>query len=129
MLLAGVLAGCAAEPVSSPRRPVARVQRIDASTVRIALTDQTVKRIGIKTAPVRGAAGATVIPYGALIYDTKGDTFTYTNPAPLTFERHAVRVQGIRGNDVVLTLGPPSGAAVVTVGASQLLGIELGIGS
>jgi hypothetical protein len=70
-----------------------------------------------------------VIPYSALVYDTKGDTFTYTNPAPLTFFRHAVQVQAVRGNDVVLMQGPAVGAAVVTVGASQLLGIELGIGS
>lgn len=68
------------------------------------------------------------MPYSALIYDTKGETFAYTNPTPLTFIRHTVRVQAIQGDRVFLAEGPPAGSAVVTVGASQLLGIELGVG-
>lgn len=129
MLLGGLLAGCAAVPSPPGRSAIAKIERVDGTTDRITLTAQAVKRIGIQTTVVRTAADGSVIPYSALIYDTKGATFAYTNPESLVFVRHAVRVVTVRGDQVVIADGPPAGVAVVTVGASQLLGIELGIGS
>ncbi len=87
------------------------------------------RRIGIQTVLVRSATGGGVVPYSALIYDTKGDPFVYTSPAPLVFVRQAVRVAAIIGDQLVLSGGPQPGTPVVTIGASQLLGIELGIGN
>jgi hypothetical protein len=130
-LLGALSAACAAVPSSPTHSPVAKIEQVAGST-RVVLVPKAADRIGIKTTPVlevvTGGRQSRVIPYSALIYDTKGDTFAYTNPAPLTFVRHSVRVQAIHGDQVVLAEGPPAGAAVVTVGASQLLGIELGVG-
>lgn len=70
----------------------------------------------------------TIIPYASLIYGLQGDTWTYTNPEPLVFVRHRVKVDYIDGDLVVLLDGPPAGVAVVTIGAAELLGVEQGIG-
>lgn len=124
-----LLASCAA-PLSTPAaKPMATVQRIDGQILRLTLEATAVQRIGIETVPVRGVPGSVVIPLSALIYDTEGVAHTYTNPRPLVFERELVQVKAIRGNDVVLADDLPPGVMVVSVGASQLLGIELGIGA
>ncbi|MGH2795430.1 MAG: hypothetical protein ACRDKG_14125 [Actinomycetota bacterium] len=123
-----MLSACAAAPEAPSPRSVAKIDRIDAATARITLTDQTVARMGIETVPVSTTPEGLVVPYGALIYDVRGDAFVYTNPSPLVFVRHAVRVKQIRGDLLVLADGPASGVRIVTIGAGLLLGIELGIG-
>jgi hypothetical protein len=42
----------------------------------------------------------------------------------LVFVRQHVEVHSIDGNRVVLAEGPPAGTAVVTVGATELMGVE-----
>ena len=69
-----------------------------------------------------------VVPYAAVLYDAKGDTWVYTNPNPLTFVRHAIHIDYIEGDLAVLSDGPASGTAVVMVGAAELFGTETGIG-
>ncbi len=69
-----------------------------------------------------------VVPYSAVIYDLHGDTWTYTNPEPLVFVRHRITVDYIERDTAVLLDGPPAGTAVVTVGAAELFGVELGVG-
>jgi hypothetical protein len=44
------------------------------------------------------------------------------------FVRHSISIDQINGNQAVLSAGPPSGTAVVTVGAAELFGTEVGIG-
>ncbi|MGH9036098.1 MAG: hypothetical protein ACRD0O_10060 [Acidimicrobiia bacterium] len=101
---------------------------------RLVLTAKAVERLGIKTGEVRNVPvpGSTeprkVAPYAAVIYDTKGETLMYMQKDPLVFVRHPVTVDRIAGNDVFLLDGPEAGTAVVTVGASELFGIEFGIG-
>ncbi len=69
-----------------------------------------------------------LIPHAALLYDAHGDTWVYTNPAPLVFVRQHISVNYIEGDRVVLYAGPPAGTAVVTVGAAELYGAETGVG-
>jgi hypothetical protein len=69
-----------------------------------------------------------VVPYAAVLYDPRGDTWVYTNPEPLVFVRHLISVEYIEGDLAVLSSGPSVGTAVVTVGAAELFGIEFGIG-
>jgi hypothetical protein len=98
----------------------------------LVLTEKAAQRLAIQTTPVReeqvNGSQRKVIPYAALIYDLKGATWMYTNPAPLTFVREAITVDHIEGDKVVLMEGPAVGTAVVTVGVAELYGTDTGIG-
>ena len=114
----------------------AKVEPIEGTDLsRVILTEKAAERLGIETAPIgdaevvrEGSSGNRVIPYGAVLYETNGDAFVYTNPEPLTFVRAPISVDYIEGELAVLLDGPPSGTAVVTVGAAELLGAEFGVG-
>jgi hypothetical protein len=97
---------------------------------RVILTPSAAKRLDIQTArvgsAVLGGEQRTVIPYAAVLYDSNGETWTYTSTKPLVFVRHDIRVDTIEGNRAVLRGGPPQGTAVVTVGSPELWGIEIG---
>ena len=131
------LGACAKAPVEAAKKkdPVS-VEKIAGSDLsRLTLTATAAERIGIQTRPVVAVEGATddqsgqtIVPYGSLLYDTKGATFVYTNVAPLVFVRHAVTVDRVDGDDAMLTAGPPPTTPVVTVGGAELIGIELGVG-
>jgi hypothetical protein len=107
---------------------------------RVTLSQQAANRLGIQTAEVRArrvaapgqpASTATtrkVLPYAAVLYDERGDTWTFTNPRPLTYLREHIRIDRIEGDTAVLSEGPAVGTAVVTTGAAELLGTELGVG-
>ena len=111
----------------------ATVEHIPGSDLaRITLTERASERLDIQTAPTStrgvGSAQRLVVPYSSLIYDADGGTWAYTSPEALVFERVAVAVASIKGDRVFLTEGPPPGTQVVTVGAAELFGAELGIG-
>jgi hypothetical protein len=99
-----------------------------AEPTQIKLTEDAAKRLDIQTEAVidESVAGKTqhVIPYAAVLYDTEGKTWTYTNPEPLVFMRHLIVVDRIDGDKVALSDSPPVGTKVVTVGASELYGSE-----
>lgn len=100
----------------------------DAPT-RVTLTEEAAKRLDIQTAAIRdmeiGGAQRKVIPYAAVLYDTEGNTWTYSSPEPLVFVRHKITVDRIEGEMAVLSDGPAAGTTVVTVGAQELYGSEL----
>ena len=106
-----------------------RVVPIKATNLNeVILSAHAARRLGIETARVTGGRrGETRMPYAALLYGPAGDTFVYTSPAPLTYVRRPVAVAAIAGSVAVLRAGPPSGTAVVTVGAAELLGTEYGV--
>ena len=76
---------------------------------------------------MRATSSATAVDYTALIYDKTGKSWVFTVVGPLTFQRAAVTVDKIKGPLVTLSAGPPAGTQVVTVGASEVWGAELGI--
>ena len=113
--------------------PTVRLEPVAGSEVsRVILSQRAAERLGIKTVPAfehrTGARTNIVIPYAALLYDENGRTWTFTNPAPGTFVRQPVTVDRIFGDLALLSDGPPEGVMVVTVGAAELLGAELGVG-
>ena len=128
-----VLTSCAS--TTAAEAPPATVTRVAGSQIpRLQLTDRAIQRLGIVTRPVAEAPAAAVsmgqreiIPYPAVVYDTDGSTWVYVNTATRTYRRQPVTVAAIQGDVAVLASGPPVGAAVVTVGAAELLGTEYNI--
>src|SRR5262249_4435870 len=102
---------------------------------QVLLTQRAEQRLGIATQPVRaGTRGPSgrhgrfeVIPYSAVVYDNDGSTWTYVNTTGRTFVREPIVIDAIQGNEAILGRGPAVGAAVVTVGAPELLGAEYNI--
>ena len=95
---------------------------------RITLTAETARRLEVKTAAVQQSGSETAIPYSAVLYAPSGEASAYVNSAPLTFVRKAIVVDRIDGNRALLSGGLAAGAQVVTVGVSELHGIESGAG-
>ena len=95
---------------------------------RVKLIASAADRIGLETEPVRTRAGRKVVPYSAILYDEHGKTWVYTSPARLTFLRAPVVVASIRGNDALLSAGPPVGTEVASVAAAELYGAEFEVG-
>jgi hypothetical protein len=131
------LAGCQRESSTYTKVPPAKVEKMDgAAHSRLTLTEKAMERIGVKTVPVQefrpqGAVDAKAqpaVPYSAVVYEPMGGTLIYTSPAPRTFVRAPVEVESIQGDVAVLKNGPAAGTEVVTVGAAELFGTELGVG-
>jgi hypothetical protein len=131
LVVAGLLlpaCGATAVSVSEGPKP-ATVEAIAGTNLsKVILTADAARRVDIQTAPARNeqvnGAQHEVIPYDAVLYDAQGDTWTYTNPEPLTYVRHHITVDTIDGDQAILSEGPPAGMAVVTVGAAILYGAE-----
>ena len=127
--LALAASGCGSSGSDSESPSPAVIEHPKGSGIeRVRLTAQAARRIGIRTAVVQrveSSAGVT-IPYAALLYDPDGKTWTYTNPAPLVFQRETIRVARIEGDTVVLSRGPKVGTRVVTEGATEIWGVEYG---
>ena len=86
------------------------------------------QRVFVELTLVNSAMPRKIIPYTAVLYDSRGDTWVYTNPEPLVFVRDHISISYIEGDLAVLFAGPPAGTAVVTVGAAELYGAEFGVG-
>ncbi len=128
--LAVGLAGAAGEGGSSGKkdRP-SRVEAIEGSKVkRVTVTEKAAKRLDIQTGEVTKEADQLSTPYASILYDIGGGTWVYTMPQPLTFVRHSVVVQAIKGEKAWLKEGPPPGTKIVTVGVAELYGAEKGVG-
>jgi hypothetical protein len=134
-----------------------KVESIPGTSVkRITLTEHAATRLGIETTTVGGTAAVsatatvaasapgaaggvpgpsavpgTVVPYSAVLYDADGGTWVYTVPQAFTYQRAEVTVevvQGVNGDEAVLSKAPPVGTVIVTIGVVELYGTELGIG-
>lgn len=137
-LIVGAVAvsGCTSgSPAPAAKAEAAKVEPVAGTTMkRLTLTPRAVERLGIQTVEVRSFAGSgigggrTTVPYGAVLYDAHGATWTYTSPEPQVFLRHEITIDYIGGDEAVLTKGPPAGTRVVTVGAAELFGTEFDVG-
>ena len=117
------------EVATTEENPNIKVEQLDGQDpTREIVTEDAAKRLDIQTMTVHDAqvngAQRTVIPYAAIIYDTEGATWVYLNTEPLTFVRHPVTVDDIKGDQAFLSDALPSGSAVVTVGVAELYGAE-----
>jgi hypothetical protein len=94
---------------------------------KLTLTPEALERLRLETTPVQGSAGALVVPYAAVIYDADGATWTFVELEEGSFQREAITIVSVDGDNVVLSSGPQPGTEVVTVAAAELVGVEAGI--
>ncbi|MGY2746722.1 hypothetical protein ACQCSU_00900 [Pseudarthrobacter sp. O4] len=126
--LALCVAGCGPTPEAAPSGadPAVLAEVPGTDLHRITLTEHAVERTGLQT-DVTATDPQTqklTVPYWAILYDSTGKTWVYTNPEPRVFVRQAVTVERISGAVAFLTDGPPPGTVVVTTGAEELYGAE-----
>lgn len=96
---------------------------------RIKLNAKAAQRLDVQTAQIRqDSSGKKIVPYASLVYDLNGIAWVYTNPEPLTYLRHGVTVELIKGDDAYVSDGPPAGTPIVVVGVAELYGAEKGVG-
>jgi hypothetical protein len=132
--LAGLcfLGGCStpAAEAAGDEEP-AKVEKVEGQPARITLTEKAVERLGLETAPVSAprASGPTEVPAAAVLYQSDGTTFVYTNPEPNVYVPAEITVKDIIGDKAQLTAGPSVGTQVVTVAGAELFGAETGLGS
>ena len=83
------------------------------------------QRVGVNI-PLIGEAESLTLPWSAVVHDIHGGTWVYEMTAEHTFARRRVVVRFVRGELAVLSNGPAVGAKVVTAGAAELFGTEVG---
>ena len=131
LLLASTASMSASESENAAKkeRP-SKVESIEGSKVkRVTVTEKAAQRLDIQTGVVASdGTGQLSAPYASIVYDISGGTWVYTVPKPLTYVRHSVVVQSIKGDKALLKEGPAPGVAIVTVGVAELYGAEKGIG-
>ena len=124
-----IMTGCGEveTPTGEDYHP-ASVESADPSTPpKVKFTDEAARRVELLTSKVTGSTGNLTVDYAALIYDKKGKPWVYAVTEPLTFVRVEVKVTRIDGRKVNLSDGPPAGTEVVTQGATEVYGAELGM--
>jgi len=124
LILASLLSACAPKTSSTTKVDPVKLEPIEGTDFkRVILTAKAAQRLNVQTAEVNGET----IPYAAVIYDTEGKTWVYTNPAPLTFVRAPIVIDRIEGEQAILSQGLDLGTSVVTLGVSELYGAETGV--
>lgn len=83
------------------------------------------ERVGV-VVPLVNEATSLTLPWSAVIHDIHGGTWVYEAIAERTYSRRRVVVRFVRDSIAVLDHGPGVGAKVVTAGASELFGTEIG---
>jgi len=127
-LVGAVLGGCNQATTSAPKEEAIHMDEQASGLKQLTLSAKAAERLGVETAPVAGSGSALSVPYAAVIYDAQGDTWSYVNTEPLVFLRSQITVEEIDGSTAVLSAGPEVGTSVVTTGAAELYGAEIGVG-
>jgi multidrug efflux pump subunit AcrA (membrane-fusion protein) len=127
-LAASCASGLAGE--ASAKITPARVEAtLDAKIKKITLTPKAAERLGIQIDEVRvDTSGRRIVPYASVLYDLTGKTWVYISADPLTFFRGAVEIDTIKGDNVYLSDGPPTGTKVLAAGVAQVFGTEVKVG-
>jgi hypothetical protein len=127
-LAASCASALAAE--SAAKIAPARVEAtLDAKIKKVTLTPKAAERLGIQIDEVRAdPSGRRIVPYASVLYDRTGRTWVYISADPLTFVRGAVEIDTIKGDNVYLSDGPPTGTKVLAAGVPQVYGAEVKVG-
>jgi hypothetical protein len=128
-LIASVMLLSACTTIEEPSAAETGGSEYDPTKGQVTLEAEAMERLDIQSTPVRKAPRGSqlIVPYAAVVYGADGETWTYTSPQSLTFERASIVVERIDGGQAFLSDGPRPGTQVVTQGAPELLGVEIGI--
>ena len=134
-VLTGTAAGCSNSGSEASPPPTAHLERTSHG-LSVVLTPLGAQRLALRTeraTVLQGGAGVpggeVTVPYDALVYEPTGNPAVYVATGPLTYTRYLVPVTVIAGQTAYLKPGSlPAGAAVVTQGAEELLGVQNGVG-
>lgn len=121
------VSACGRPPAPSAEEAI-KIEEQGSGLKTLTLTAKSAERLGIQTASVEDRGSEIVVPYASVIYDADGGTWAYVAVQPLTFERAAIVIESIDGEEALLADGPPTGTPVVIVGAAELYGAETGVG-
>jgi hypothetical protein len=122
------LGACRASPTTEPAAKEITIEEQDSDLKILTLSSKAAERLGVATSPVTGNGAQMSIPYAAVVYDAQGQTWAYVNQEPLVYSRASITVDEIDGDVAVISAGPPAGTLVVTTGAAELYGAEIGVG-
>lgn len=124
-----ILGGCNQASPSTAAEEAIHIEEQDSGLKQLTLSEKAAERLGVETAEVAAGSGsALTVPYAAVIYDAQGVTWSYVNTAPLVYLREEIKVERINGDTAILSAGPAAGTPVVTIGAAELYGAEIGVG-
>jgi len=106
----------------------------DSGLASVTLTEKAAERLSLETVAVteaqavrEGSSGKLAVPYSAVLYDAKGNSFVYTVTGPLSYVRAPITVDYVEGDQAILSDGPSSGTEVVALGVAELYGAETGV--
>ena len=138
ILMAASFTACLATSCTSALAAETAVKKIlparveatnDAKIMKVTLTPKAAERLGVVIDEVRAdPSGRRIVPYASVLYDLTGKTWVYISADPLTFVRGAVVIDTIKGDNVYLTDGPPTGTKVLAAGVPQVFGSEVKVG-
>ena len=125
LIFAGLLlSACGANTAATEKIVPSKLEPIEGTDLsKVILTEKAAERIGVE--PV--SASGTSVPYAAVIYDTEGNTWIYTNPEPLTFVRELIVIDRIEGDTAFLAESLSGELNVVTMGVIEIYGTETGV--
>ena len=122
------LGACNSGTSAAPKVEAIKIEEQASGLKILTLSEKAADRLGVATAEVVGSGADLTIPYAAIVYDAKGATWTYVAAKPLVYMREQVTVETIEGDVAHISAGPPTGTLVVTTGAAELYGAEIGVG-
>lgn len=129
VLAAMALGACNSAASTAPKVEAITIQEDEGSGLKIlTLSEKAAQRLGVETVAIAGSGAQMSIPYAAVVYDAKGQTWTYVAEQPLVYKRAQITVEEIDGDIARISTGPASGSQVVTTGAAELYGAEIGVG-
>ena len=122
------LGACNSGTTAAPKVEAITIEEQESGLKILTLSEKAAERLGVATAEVAGSGSSLTIPYAAIVYDAQGATWAYVTSQPFVYMRESVTVEDIKGAVAHISAGPPTGTQVVTTGAAELYGAEIGVG-
>lgn len=119
--------GYTAKPIAAPPTATSLAATVDLY-YELANRDGRLRpgeRLSVRV-KLQGAADQRVVAWSAVIHDINGGTWIYEKTADHTFARRRVQIRYVVDDLAILESGPATGAQIVTAGAVELFGTEMG---